>query len=215
MLPLIIVSEDRRAVDVYLTDYRRRQRVNPYYWYEVVPEKKEITIDQIRAMVKTLVVFCSQRRHFVLFDFDHATIEAQSALLKPLEESNEQNQFILVAANGHRIITTIQSRCQIVKLDQGGQISDQTGSLFDRLVKEDKWEFLADPQIQGISREAAVDLCRQAVDYFRGKILDDPVRAPTVLRRVITSKKLIEQNNLNPQLSVDDLLIFIRKTYTM
>lgn len=52
----------------------------------------------------------------ILKDFEQATLEAQSAFLKNLEEPRENLIYILTADSVHKLLPTIISRCQIIKL---------------------------------------------------------------------------------------------------
>ena len=52
----------------------------------------------------------------ILKNFEQATPEAQSAFLKNLEEPRENLIYILTADSVHKLLPTIISRCQIIKL---------------------------------------------------------------------------------------------------
>jgi len=71
-------------------------------------------IDNVRNLKKITGLKFSQKTAIVLKNIDNATEEAQNALLKSIEEPQENLYFILVVKNISSILPTIISRCQII-----------------------------------------------------------------------------------------------------
>jgi len=82
-------------------------------------EKKSISIDQIRELRdKMAMSSISDGYKVAIVDNAHLmTFEAQSALLKQLEEPKGKKIFILVSEYPQNLLTTIVSRCQQVRFD--------------------------------------------------------------------------------------------------
>ncbi|MEM9352333.1 MAG: DNA polymerase III subunit delta' [Planctomycetota bacterium] len=59
----------------------------------------------------------SNRRVAVIDDADRLTVESSNALLKTLEEPPEGALLLLLATSRARLLTTILSRCQVVRFD--------------------------------------------------------------------------------------------------
>lgn len=78
----------------------------------ISPEKKNITISQIRALKSQIFQkpFILKYRLVIIKSFDSATQEAQNALLKILEEPPPHAIIVLEAQNKHLILPTILSR---------------------------------------------------------------------------------------------------------
>ena len=81
-------------------------------------EKKEITVDKIRKIAdfsnQTSAISADK---FILIDSACELNKAASnALLKILEEPRPNNFLILISHNLNRVLPTIRSRCQIVKI---------------------------------------------------------------------------------------------------
>ena len=81
-------------------------------------EKKEITVDKIRKIAdfsnQTSAISANK---FILIDSACELNKAASnALLKILEEPRPNNFLILISHNLNRVLPTIRSRCQIVKI---------------------------------------------------------------------------------------------------
>ncbi len=81
-------------------------------------EKKEITVDKIRKIAdfsnQTSAISADK---FILIDSAcELNKSASNALLKILEEPRPNNFLILISHNLNRVLPTIRSRCQIVKI---------------------------------------------------------------------------------------------------
>jgi DNA polymerase-3 subunit delta' len=81
-------------------------------------EKKEITVDKIRKIAdfanQTSAISANK---FILIDSAcELNKSASNALLKILEEPRPNNFLILISHNLNRVLPTIRSRCQIVKI---------------------------------------------------------------------------------------------------
>jgi len=77
------------------------------------PGKKEITIDQVRALEKELSyrAFSDGKKVAVIDPASAMNLAAQNALLKTLEEPPAGSLLILVAASAGALLPTVLSRC--------------------------------------------------------------------------------------------------------
>jgi len=96
MLPIILVCRDEKLREGYIDNYIKEKKILPYSIYRILPEKKEISIIQVRAIKKEIIVTTSSMRLFIIEKFDSASLEAQNALLKTFEENTQVNNFILL-----------------------------------------------------------------------------------------------------------------------
>lgn len=218
MTPIILISHDEKAIADHINVYIDKEKILPYLVFTIRPLKEEITIDQIRQLKKDLIIHSPQIRVFVLYSFDKAGLEVQNALLKTLEESSQRNQFILTVANFEKIIPTVKSRSKAVYLNKNYFIPNankKTEELINLVKDSDKLNFLSDGLVTGIDREKALDLFDELILYFKSRLETEGLRAVHVLKKILKIKELLENNNLNPQLTVDNLLIFIKNTYSI
>lgn len=101
---------------------------------EKEPEKKEITVDKIRKIAD----FANQTsaislNKFIIIDSAcELNKSAANALLKILEEPHPNNFLILISHNLNRVLPTIRSRCQIVK------IPDLSSENFTEILRQSK-----------------------------------------------------------------------------
>lgn len=99
---------------------------------EIVPDGNNIKIEQIRQMQRKIVEspIISNKKVYILDDADTLTREAQNCLLKTLEEPPEFANIILIGSNESSFLSTIKSRCTILKFDS---IKDE---VIERYLKE-------------------------------------------------------------------------------
>lgn len=76
-------------------------------------KKREIQVDQIRAMAADAVVLPNEAagKVYIIEDADTMNESAQNAALKLFEEPPANVSFILCAANVERLLVTVRSRC--------------------------------------------------------------------------------------------------------
>ena len=89
--------------------------------FNIIDENgKTIKIDIIRNLIEKVIEkpIISKRKVYIINDFENMTKEAQNCLLKTLEEPPEYATIILVTSDENKILTTIKSRCTIVKFVQ-------------------------------------------------------------------------------------------------
>jgi len=76
------------------------------------PNKERLSVEESRAIVNESFVmpYETNKKLFVIYDFDKATPQSQNALLKVLEEPTDSNLFLLIAETESTILNTIISR---------------------------------------------------------------------------------------------------------
>ena len=86
---------------------------NPnFYLIDVLEEKKNIDINQIRELIINLnkSSFNNKKRFVLIDNIELLNLNSINALLKILEEPNENINFILIN-NNKRVLPTLKSRC--------------------------------------------------------------------------------------------------------
>ena len=92
--------------------------------------KREITVDQIRALKKYLIVIPNEaeRKVYVINDADLMNRNAQNALLQALEEPPSYTVFILKTDNPAALLPTVRSRCITVHTRQDADTALTAGA---------------------------------------------------------------------------------------
>ena len=107
---------------------------------DVVDGKKNIDINQIRDLITILNKSSfNKKKRFVLIDnIELLNINSINALLKILEEPNENIHFILIN-NNKRVISTLKSRCLNFKVFLS---KDQSIQIVNQLINNDLHNFI-------------------------------------------------------------------------
>ena len=82
------------------------------------PDKREITVDQIRALRADAYIRPNEgaRKVYIIHPADAMNPAAQNALLKVLEEGPSYAAFLLAAARPGLLLDTVRSRCEPLRL---------------------------------------------------------------------------------------------------
>ena len=88
--------------------------------------KKEILVDQIRAMVSDAHILPNEadRKVYIVENADCMNLAAQNAALKLLEEPPAGVVIFLCAVNTRQLLPTVRSRCTEISCGGGGTESD-------------------------------------------------------------------------------------------
>ncbi len=211
MIPLILVSNNKKNIENYLKnkDFNDKKII-----IRIVPEKTEFTIGQIKEIIKEIKISQPFLRIYILEDFQLSSLEAQNAFLKTLEEAHNNVQFILTTVSLHRLLPTILSRSKVIYLDQAkvSSIDKEIEKALDKLLKDKTYQILSDNNFIVSSKNDALEIINNLIIFFRNGLASDK-QSPLILKEILYIKGLLENNNLNNQLAIDHLLIFIRSTY--
>ena len=105
---------ENNKISSYNKSYKLVQnKSNPnFYLIDVIDDKKNIDVNQIRELILNLNKSSfNKKKRFVLIDnIELLNLNSINALLKILEEPNENINFILIN-NNKRVLPTIKSRC--------------------------------------------------------------------------------------------------------
>ena len=113
-----------------------QNKSNPnFYLIDVLEDKKNIDINQIRELTINLNKSSfNEKKRFVLIDnIELLNTNSINALLKILEEPNENINFILIN-NNKKILPTLKSRCLNFKVFL---TKDQSISIVNQLINDD------------------------------------------------------------------------------
>ena len=114
---------------------------------------KKILIDQIHQInhLVSLAPYSAKFKIVEIFDIDLATLDAQNALLKILEEPPADTIFVLRTTKVNSLLPTILSRCRKIKVDNYSNLE---------IVKQLESRGLDSKNAQEIAKVAAGDLKR-------------------------------------------------------
>ncbi|MFH0773339.1 MAG: hypothetical protein V1922_03440 [bacterium] len=199
MIPQIITIRDENLIDEMISHFATQHGIQTSHRIVVRPEKEELTVEQIHLLQKEIQVMFSKQVLVVLLGLDYSSSEVQNALLKSLEEDSERILFLFLVKNPTRLLSTVVSRCTINNVphpNRNTTISEKYSDLFSFQKNSD------------ISKE-------DAIKRIDGYIQSSSIKNHKILHHILSMRKLILDNNMNPILALDNILIFLSKTSTM
>lgn len=214
MIPITLISTSSKKTSSFIKDFVKTNKISPNFIFEIQPLTKEFTIGQIRELKKNIVYNFSDPHLYILLDFDSASFEAQNAFLKTLEEHQDTIQFIMVVKNSHKLADTIVSRSKIVNLTKTDEfISNlELEKILEQFVKSPDVKALAHNKLQAKETSKPGDLFKDMALFFRKRLPRDP-KSTKILREILSTGYLVENNNVDAQAGVDHILLYIRKLY--
>ena len=207
MLPIILVSPQESQIKDFLLELR--QEKNEAIIIFVSPKKQLYSIDDIREIKNEIFFFEKKRRIYFLRDFHRSSIEAQNAFLKILEEPPAKIQFILTTESIYALLPTIISRAKVINLEKKSTDKNKSSlaSHFSitKILKEAKLVEIKD-------KEEALKFIEELILFFKKELIKNPDYF-SIIKEAVKIRYLILSNNLNWQLSIDHLLIFIKRKF--
>lgn len=135
MHTFLYISQDEEKVLATIGEWRNRHGIKDINYHEIIPDPT-IGIDAVRTVQHLLArkPYGGGNRLVVLRDADKATVEAQNALLKLLEEPPDTTYILLFAKNEEHILPTIRSRSQILRTASTADTADERKKIVAELV---------------------------------------------------------------------------------
>lgn len=103
----LLITENQNAAREKVREILGKEKLIVEFKIEKISDTKELIAQTNIALSQTV---------YFLYDFDDASVEAQNALLKRLEEPQENLFFALVARKEDKVLPTIASRCQVQRI---------------------------------------------------------------------------------------------------
>lgn len=177
-----------------------------------------ITIEQARGIIRMLSRKPYQGKGVaVIVDQAHlATVEAQNALLKTLEEPPGFALLVLTAPNKDLLLATVVSRCVEVPLkpqkgvEVQGAVGKETDKLLDFLLKKAGKERLARLDELCLTRPESQALLERLIEAAQRRLVKAGAGEQSELARFIraaNSCRAAVQANVNIRLAIADFLL--------
>ncbi len=152
---------------------------------DINPDKKSIDIEQIRELIIQLnkSSFNTKPRFILIDNIEYLNLNSVNALLKTLEEPNENIFFILINSN-KKIIPTLLSRCLNFKISlENDKVNEISSILFDKdidnLINKDLLTYYSTPgeiyNLLKFSEEKKIDLKEIDLKNFLFKLINENI----------------------------------------
>ena len=168
-----------------------QNKSNPnFILVDIVEEKKNIDIGQIRNLILTLnkSSFNTKPRFILIDNIELLNINAVNALLKILEEPNDNINFILIN-NNKRILPTLKSRCLNFKIQL---TSNQSIDITNKILENNYNKFLNEDFVNNYSTPGEI---LNLIDFANKNDIDLIETNLKDLIKKIIMDKLYKKNN--------------------
>lgn len=199
MIPQILTITDESVADVTIMQFALQNGIETSQLFDIKPEKDELIVEQIHQLQKDIQISFTKKVLVVLRMVDASSSEVQNSLLKCLEEDSERIQFLLLVKSFSRLLPTILSRCTVVQ---------QPSSKHDSKTVEHYDELFSLKNNSDSTKEDSIAKIDAFIEFSK-------LKDSHILHHILTMRKLIIDNNMNPVLALDNILIFLSKTSTM
>ncbi|WP_440907881.1 AAA family ATPase [Candidatus Pelagibacter sp.] len=183
---------------------------NPnFYLIDVLEEKKNIDINQIRELIINLnkSSFNNKKRFVLIDNIELLNLNSINALLKILEEPNENINFILIN-NNKRILPTLKSRCLNFKVfltkDQSTRIVNQLlNDDINTIINNKLFDYYATPgklfKLIKLSEEYDFDLVNFDLDTTLTTIIKNKIykKDKSIIEIIYSFIELYFRNNIS------------------
>ena len=183
---------------------------NPnFYLIDVLEEKKNIDINQIRELITNLnkSSFNNKKRFVLIDNIELLNFNSINALLKILEEPNENINFILIN-NNKRVLPTLKSRCLNFKVyltkDQSIRIVNQLlNDDINSIINNKLFDYYATPgklfKLINLSEEYDLDLVNLDLNTILKTIIKDKIykKDKSIIEIIYSFIELYFRNNIS------------------
>ena len=185
---------------------------NPnFFLIDVLEEKKNIDINQIRELIINLnkSSFNNKKRFVLIDNIELLNLNSINALLKILEEPNENINFILIN-NNKRVLPTLKSRCLNFKVfltkDQSIRIVNQLlNDDINTIINNKLFDYYATPgklfKLIKLSEEYDLDLAKFDLNTTLTTIIKDKIykKDKSITEIIYSFIELYFRNNISSE----------------
>ena len=142
----------------------------------------------------------SEKTVILIKDFDKATVEAQNAFLKALEEPQENLSYILTAHDIDEVLATIASRCEVTEIGGEYRVEGEEKKKAEKFIN-----YKVGEKLQVISyitkREEAIGFLENVIVVGHENMVKNSEEYQLVDEAVKTLKNLEANGNVSLQLT--------------
>ncbi len=176
---------------------------------DVQEDKKNIDINQIRELIINLnkSSFNNKKRFVLIDNIELLNLNSINALLKVLEEPNENINFILIN-NNKRVLPTLKSRCLDFKIfltnDQSIEIINQLiNDDVHNLINQDLLDYFITPgklyELLKLADDYDLDLKNSNLDFFLKSLITSKAykKNKSIIQLIYSFIEVYFRNNIS------------------
>lgn len=211
MQSFLITGLDKEAVLAKARAIAKEHEIDPFD-FSVIEDEKTFGIDTFRKNKDQIFLkpIRGANKIVVLDLWSGATIEAQNAMLKVLEEPPESTMLAILGKKKDYFLPTIVSRCQIIEIKDSYEVGE--GKEFEDLLSSHMTKKFVAAQDLSKDKEKALEFIKEAVLYLREKMRKEAVgeeakRAARMIRELEKAYYSLSETNINPRMVLENLLL--------
>jgi hypothetical protein len=196
---------DKKIITTFVKDQAN------LHWYN--KENEGLGIDIVREIISlsSYATYKNEDQYYILLHFDLASIEAQNALLKVLEEPPNKTNLILTAENPNKLLPTILSRCNLIRI--------MVKETIDTSIDQEFLNFISAPQkynyAQAIELAEGIKTKDEALLIISSLLtkvnsMSSLEKKHLLMQNLLNTHRLIEQN-VNIKLALENCFFNILK----
>ena len=155
-----------------------------FYVIDLLKDKKNIDVTQIRTMIAytNKSIFNNMQRFILIDNIENLNKNSVNALLKIIEEPNENNFFILINNSEKNILSTLKSRCLSFKInftfnESMNVLNQIVGENILDLINQDLISYYNTPgeiiNLINFSKDKNIDLKNYTLINFLNLLIDN------------------------------------------
>ena len=155
-----------------------------FYLIDLLKDKKNIDVTQIRTMIAytNKSIFNNMQRFILIDNIENLNKNSVNALLKIIEEPNENNFFILINNSEKNILSTLKSRCLSFKInftfnESMNVLNQIVGENILDLINQDLISYYNTPgeiiNLINFSKDKSIDLKNYTLINFLNLLIDN------------------------------------------
>ena len=155
-----------------------------FYLIDLLKDKKNIDVTQIRTMIAytNKSIFNNMQRFILIDNIENLNKNSVNALLKIIEEPNENNFFILINNSEKNILSTLKSRCLSFKInftfnESMNVLNQIVGENILDLINQDLISYYNTPgeiiNLINFSKDKNIDLKNYTLINFLNLLIDN------------------------------------------
>ena len=180
-------------------------------FYVINENGENIKIEVIRNLTEKVIEkpIVSNKKVYIINDFDKMTKEAQNCLLKTLEEPPEFVTMILISSNENVILNTIKSRCMTLKFKN---INDK--ELLAYCASNLEYDNVSENLLKTFdgSIGKAIKLKDNKDKYDKIDCFFDTIKQKDLIQIMLDAKIIYDKENINDILDYIIVCLYSKKT---
>lgn len=205
----LIVSSDKEIINLKI------DQICDYLGQKITPNNPDIfiinqdtgwTIELTRQIKNFLSQkpFNHQNKIVIIYDAHNLNTESQNALLKTLEEPGENNYLLITTSKPSKILSTITSRCHLVKLKNSYFLDQEIKPLL--ITNDIKKDLLFSESISK-NKDQVLPFLEAQLKIYQKIILDQPSQSNSqIIKKIIKSIQMINAN-VDPRSALDTIFL--------